>query len=238
MDGRQAPTQLLRLVDFVPTARTAATEPTASPAIVPHLQQIPEDPALQPVAHLQGWTGPALFPLSNPRGSKVDVFLPGLWVTLHIICINTFVLHTLQKQGSGRQVRLMDFTRTLASQLAVGSSVAASLLPRPNSTSYQETGLTKFSSLQRFVLTFISAFNLWEKQSSQQSMFGIKPNRLFGAPNLCNICCIVWAPSLLCDLATRISTMNQSLRVVDGGVSKKHHVCLIQVWPTAWSRSS
>lgn len=132
-------------INFVPTVKTPGVDPTSSPAIMPHQQQTSEDSPSQHVAHLQGWTGPALFPLSDLKGSVVDVFLPGLWATLHIICINTFTLHTLQNQGSGRQVHLTEFTRTLASQLAVDSSVAVPVLPRLNSTSYQETSLTSFS---------------------------------------------------------------------------------------------
>ncbi|KAM9826081.1 uncharacterized protein ACBT44_006474 isoform 1-T1 [Syngnathus typhle] len=88
-------------------------------------------------AHLKGWTGPALlFPRSDTRGSQADVLLPGLWVTLHTIYINTFVLHTLQ--SSGRQVQLTQFTRTLASQLALDNNGGVPVLPQLNSTSYQE----------------------------------------------------------------------------------------------------
>ncbi|XP_061669365.1 uncharacterized protein LOC133497486 [Syngnathoides biaculeatus] len=89
-------------------------------------------------AHLQGWTGPALlFPLS-------DVLLPGLWATLHSIYINTFVLHTLQ--SSGRQVQLTQFTRTLASQLALDNSAGVPVLPQLNSASYQENIVTSKAS--------------------------------------------------------------------------------------------
>nr|XP_004543516.2 inactive ubiquitin carboxyl-terminal hydrolase 50 isoform X2 [Maylandia zebra] len=94
------------------------------------------------IAHLQGWTGPALVPLSDPKGTGVDVFLPGLWVTLHVICINTFVLHTLQSQSSGKKVNLTQFTRTLASQLAMNSSTTVPVLPRLNSSSYQEKNVS------------------------------------------------------------------------------------------------
>lgn len=87
-------------------------------------------------AHLQGWTGPALFPPSDPKVSGADVFFPGLWATLHVVCMNTFTLHTLQNQGSGKRVHLTEFTRTLASQLAVESS---STMPRWNSSSCPET---------------------------------------------------------------------------------------------------
>lgn len=92
-------------------------------------------------AHLQGWTGPALFHLSDLKGLGVDVFLPGLWVALHVVCINTFVLHTLQNQDSGRNVDLNDFTKSLASQLVVDPAVSVPVLPRLHS-SYQEPPLT------------------------------------------------------------------------------------------------
>lgn len=131
-------------INFVPTVKS-------SPSVMPHQVQHTSEASLsQLVAHLQGWTGPALFPLSDLKGSVVDVFLPGLWVTLHIICINTFMLHTLQSQGSGRQVHLTEFTRTLASKLAVDSSVTVPVLPRLNSSSCQETSLTNLSR-QRLV---------------------------------------------------------------------------------------
>uniref|UniRef100_UPI0037E89B69 uncharacterized protein n=1 Tax=Semicossyphus pulcher TaxID=241346 RepID=UPI0037E89B69 len=109
------------------------------------VQQTLEDSLSQLEAHLQGWTGPALFPLSDLKGAEIDVFLPGLWATLHIICINTFVLHTLQSSDSGRQAHLTEFSRSLASQLAVDGSVTVPVLQRLNSTSCQETSLTNLS---------------------------------------------------------------------------------------------
>lgn len=158
MEGRQTDifSGLGADIHFVPTLLTTE-EPTSSPAIGPHLQQTSEDSPLQLVTHLQGWTGPALLPLSDLKGSGVDVFLSGLWVMLHIVCINTFTLHTLQNQGSRRQVHLTEFTRTLAAQLAVDNSVAVPVLPRLNSTSFQETSSTNLSK-QRFVSTFLSVF--------------------------------------------------------------------------------
>ncbi|XP_077450810.1 uncharacterized protein LOC144069348 [Stigmatopora argus] len=88
-------------------------------------------------AHLQGWTGPALlFPTSDTSRAKEDLLLPGLWVTLHAVYINTFVLHTLQ--SSGREVHLTQFTRTLASQLAGDNRGRVPVLPRLNSESCQE----------------------------------------------------------------------------------------------------
>ncbi|KAM4597263.1 uncharacterized protein V3H82_023383 [Fundulus diaphanus] len=89
--------------------------------------------------HVQGWTGPALFPLSDLKASGADCFMPGFWATLHVVCINTFVLHSLQNLGSGRSIVLSEFTRALASQLAADSSMAVPFLPRLNSSSYQET---------------------------------------------------------------------------------------------------
>ncbi|XP_029702093.1 ubiquitin carboxyl-terminal hydrolase Usp2-like isoform X3 [Takifugu rubripes] len=125
--------------------------PTSCPVKEPG-QQTPDDSPVQVSAHLQGWTGPALFPLSDQKGSGADVFLPGIWVTLHIVCINTFTLHTLQNQGSGKQVHLMEFTRTLASQLAMDSSTAVPALPRLNSISYRESSSAN-SSKQRTNIT-------------------------------------------------------------------------------------
>ncbi|XP_063738618.1 ubiquitin carboxyl-terminal hydrolase 2-like [Eleginops maclovinus] len=116
---------------------------TSSPPVM--LKQSSEDSMSPLVAHLQGWTGPALFPHSDQKGSVEEVFLPGLWVTLHILCINTFVLHTLQCEGSSRQVALTEFSRTLASKLAADSSVTVPVLPRLNSSFYLETGLTNLS---------------------------------------------------------------------------------------------
>ncbi|XP_044054312.1 uncharacterized protein LOC122877144 isoform X2 [Siniperca chuatsi] len=133
---------------FVPTVKRPVLDPTSppSPPVMPHqLQRTSEDSLCQLAAHLQGWTGPALFPLSDLKGSVADVFLPGLWATLHIICINTFMLHTLQSQGSGRQVHLTEFTRTLASKLAVDSSITVPVLQQLNSSSYQEKSLTNLS---------------------------------------------------------------------------------------------
>lgn len=97
--------------------------------------------------HLRGWTGPALFPPSDPRGPGADVLLPGLWATLHAVCINTFTLHALQNQARGKQVHLTEFTRALASQLAADSGAAAPALPRLGSVSPGEP------SEQRLVCT-------------------------------------------------------------------------------------
>lgn len=136
-------------IHFIPTV-TRKADPTAPE---PRLQT-PEDAPVQFSAHLQGWTGPALFPLSDPKGSEADVFLPGIWVTLHVVCINTFILHTLQNQGSGKQVHLTEFTRTLASQLTMDSSTTVPGLPRLNSISYRDTS-SENSSKQRLVLMFL-----------------------------------------------------------------------------------
>lgn len=141
-------------IDFVPLLN----DPTSSP-VGPHQQQTSEGSP----SHLQGWTGPALFPVSDLKGSEVDLFLPGLWATLHIICINTFVLHTLQIQGSDRQVHLTEFTRALASQLAVDSSITVPVLPPLDSTSYQETR----SSKRRLVLQFVVVFQFELNITSQ-----------------------------------------------------------------------
>ncbi|XP_075325300.1 uncharacterized protein LOC142383428 [Odontesthes bonariensis] len=130
-------------IDFVPAVKRPVKSQASSSSLSvtpPHL--ISEDSKSKLVAHLQGWTGPALLSPSDLKGSAVDVFLPGLWVTLHMICINTFVLHTLQSPGSSRHVHLTEFTRALASQLAADNSISVPVLPRLNSCSHQETSLT------------------------------------------------------------------------------------------------
>lgn len=137
-------------IHFVPTVPIKAY-PTSCPVMESHLQTS-EDSPVQFSAHLQGWTGPALFPLSDPNVLGADVFLPGLWVTLHVICINTFTLHRLQNQGSGKQVHLTEFTRTLASQLAMESSATMPALL--NSISYRETTSANAFE-QRLVLMFL-----------------------------------------------------------------------------------
>lgn len=120
-------------IKFVQAVKRSATEPTSSSS-----SPTSEDSLSQLVSHVEGWTGPALF-LSSDQKKSVDVFLPGLWVTLHVIWINTFVLHTLQSERSGRQVHLTKFTRNLASQLATESSITVPVLPQLSSTSFQET---------------------------------------------------------------------------------------------------
>ncbi|KAK7912426.1 hypothetical protein WMY93_012637 [Mugilogobius chulae] len=99
-------------------------------------------------AHLQGWTGPALFRPSDLRGSEVDVFLPGLWVALHVVCVNTFVLHSLQNQGSAKRAELTEFTKALGSQLVVDPVVAVPALPRLHS-SYQDGPFTEPTNHRR-----------------------------------------------------------------------------------------
>ncbi|KAI4831107.1 hypothetical protein KUCAC02_002703 [Chaenocephalus aceratus] len=87
---------------------------TSSPPVM--LKQTSED-AVSLLAHLQGWTGPALFPQPDQK----------------------------RCEGSLRQVSLTEFSRTLASKLAADSSVTVPVLPRLNSSVYQETGLTNLS---------------------------------------------------------------------------------------------
>ncbi|XP_077941046.1 uncharacterized protein LOC120811202 isoform X3 [Gasterosteus aculeatus] len=129
-------------IHFAPTAERTPSSPPG----VDHLLPCPAEDSPSPgEAHLQGWTGPALFPSSDPKGSAADVFLPGLWVTLHVICINTFTLHSLQRGGSANQVQLTEFTRTLACRLAEDSSVTVPVLPQLNSRSCQETGFANHS---------------------------------------------------------------------------------------------
>lgn len=154
-------------IHFVPASQQATVDPTSSSANVPHQQQTTEDSASPQVAHLQGWTGPALFPLSDLKGSGADVFLPGLWAALHIICINTFTLHTMQNQDSDRQVHLTEFTRILASQLAVDRSVAVPVLSQLNSISYQEMGSSNYST-KRLVLLFECLHVDCEKKGSRR----------------------------------------------------------------------
>lgn len=142
-------------IHFVPAVKRPVRCPasSSSASVRPHqYQRSSERMKSQFMSHLQGWTGPALFPLSDLKESAMDVFLPGLWVALHIICINTFVLHTLQSKGSGKQVNLTEFTRSVASHLAPESSVTVPVLPRLNSCSYQETSSTN-TFQQRLVLS-------------------------------------------------------------------------------------
>lgn len=146
-------------IHFVPSVeKPAMEEASSSPApVVPRQHQwvpgIQEDSLSQLVAHFQGWSGPALFSQSDLKGPMLDVFLPGFWATLHMICINTFVLHTLQCQVSGRQIQLREFTRSLASQLAVDNCVAVPTLSGPHTSSCQENYVTNISG-QRFILLF------------------------------------------------------------------------------------
>lgn len=80
-------------IDLVPCTETATMDQQ------PQQQRGGSEEEL--VLPLQGWTGPALFPTADLNRS--DVFLPGLWVALHITYINTFTLHSLQSPGSGRR---------------------------------------------------------------------------------------------------------------------------------------
>lgn len=127
-------------VDLVPCTETPITGQ----------QQQHESHEEQLVLPLQGWTGPALFPPADVKGSAANMFLPGMWVALHITYINTFTLHSLQSPGSGRRPRLTEFTRALASRLAAESSVAAPPQVHLSSASYTETDWSR-ASKQRSV---------------------------------------------------------------------------------------
>lgn len=134
-------------IQFATSEKKEIIHPSPSPSP----SNTSKDSKSELLAHLQGWTGPALFPLSDLKGCGADTFMPGFWATLHVACINTFVLHSLQSRGSGRKVLLTGFTRALASQLASDNSVAVPVLPWLNSCSYHDpTNLSK----QRLV-TFI-----------------------------------------------------------------------------------
>lgn len=122
-------------VHFVPVTQNEVRNPTSSLPISP--QRLSSEDTFS--AHLQGWTGPSLVPHSDLTGSSVDIFLPGLWVALHTVCINTYVLHSLQRlQLSGKQIQLTEFSRALASQLTADHCISVPVLPRLNSCSYQE----------------------------------------------------------------------------------------------------
>lgn len=147
MEGRLTDI-LSTLGDDICFVKKEAVRPgsSSSPPVTPQRHHsTPKDSKSKLALHLQGWTGPALLPLSDLKGPAADVFLPGLWVTLHVILINTYVLHSLQSQGSDRHMHLTEFTRALASQLAVNNSATVPVLPQLNSCSYQETGLTDVS---------------------------------------------------------------------------------------------
>ncbi|KAF6732711.1 putative ubiquitin carboxyl-terminal hydrolase 50 [Oryzias melastigma] len=122
-------------VHFVPVTQNEVRNPTSSLPISP--QRLSSEDTFS--AHLQGWTGPSLVPHSDLTGSSVDIFLPGLWVALHTVCINTYVLHSLQRlQLSGKQIHLTEFSRALASQLTADHCISVPVLPLLNSCSYQE----------------------------------------------------------------------------------------------------
>lgn len=130
------------------------SSPVTSPSTAAP-QESSEEARREPPAHLQGWTGPALLALSDLRASAAeDVFFPGLWATLHIIYINTFVLHTLQSEAPGRRPQLTEFTRSLASQLVPDSGLSVPRLPRLTSSSHQESCVTQISK-HRSVFCFI-----------------------------------------------------------------------------------
>ncbi|RVE74305.1 hypothetical protein OJAV_G00020770 [Oryzias javanicus] len=125
-------------VHFVPVTQKEMRNPTSSESLPISPQRLSSEDTFS--AHLQGWTGPSLVPHSDLTGSSVDIFLPGLWVALHTVCINTYVLHTLQRlQLSGRHIQLTEFSRALASQLTADHSISVPVLPRLNSCSYQES---------------------------------------------------------------------------------------------------
>lgn len=136
-------------VDFVPTVKRRLTDPTVKPR--PRRSRTSEDLLSPLVSHLQGWTGPALLPPPPSSSAADDGFLAGLWATLHVICINTFVLHTLQSPGSGRQVHLTQFTQALAAQLAVHASGSVPALPRLSSSEDGGDGRPTSPSKQRSV---------------------------------------------------------------------------------------
>ncbi|XP_034428826.1 uncharacterized protein LOC117754172 [Hippoglossus hippoglossus] len=178
-------------INFVPTVK----RPVVDPAVTDSLSQL--------VAHLQGWTGPALLPLSDLKGPGADVFLPGLWVTLHTICINTYVLHTLQ--SSGRQVHLREFTRTLASQLNTDSSVTVPVLPQLNSSSHRETSLMNRSK-QR--VNTISSGDLMENESKRWNIPGV-----CGLDNFGNSCYLNAVLQCLCSTVPLVEhLLNQDNR--------------------------
>ncbi|XP_061596346.1 uncharacterized protein LOC133459941 [Cololabis saira] len=151
----------------------------SSPPLTPQRHRsTSKDSKCKLLSHLQGWTGPALFPLSDLTGSAADVLMPGLWVVLHIICINTYVLHTLQSRGLGRHIQLTEFTRALASQLGADNSVIVPVMPRLNSWSYQDSGLTNLSK-QRCAQVMES-----EKQSCSA---GVKLQTRWHRPGVCGL---------------------------------------------------
>ncbi|PWA19034.1 hypothetical protein CCH79_00004920, partial [Gambusia affinis] len=62
---------------------------TISPASSSSPSKTSEESKSELTAHLQGWSGPVLLPLSDLSGSGADEFMPGFWAALHTVCINT-----------------------------------------------------------------------------------------------------------------------------------------------------
>ncbi|RXM91328.1 Inactive ubiquitin carboxyl-terminal hydrolase 50 [Acipenser ruthenus] len=74
--------------------------------------------------HLQGWTGPVIFPLSTEPEELT--FLQTLWLMVHLSCVGSFVLSS---QQCSKTISLYKFTKALATQLANKEFSSRLLLP-------------------------------------------------------------------------------------------------------------
>ncbi|KAJ8398276.1 hypothetical protein AAFF_G00428460 [Aldrovandia affinis] len=77
-----------------------------------------EDPAALLRAHLRGWVGVALVPGPWEECGPA-VCLQGLWLAVHLACIDAFVLRSLRSQEPGHPAHLCHFAHGLATELAV-----------------------------------------------------------------------------------------------------------------------
>lgn len=96
------------------------------------------------VSHLQGWTGPAV--LSN--AGVTDILFQGFWLTVHLIAINSFVMHSMPVMKTEGRMNLSEFVKVVASQLPMEYFLAA-----PSTSEARNSTDWSFNSNARFVAT-------------------------------------------------------------------------------------
>lgn len=100
------------------------------------------------LSHLQGWVGPSV--LSN--SGVTDILFQGFWLTVHLIAINSFALHSMPLMKTEGGMNLSEFVKVVASQLPMEYFLAA----QPSTSEARNSTDWSFNSNSRFVIITIT----------------------------------------------------------------------------------
>lgn len=102
-----------------------------------------EQSSNQLLTHLRGWIGPAVLSNSGVR----DILFQGFWLMVHLITINSFVVHAMPVMKTEGRMNLSEFVKVVASQLPMEYFLAS-----PETSEARNSSEWTFKSNARFVM--------------------------------------------------------------------------------------